>query len=541
MAYLNLPPVGCINDRTYIPGWGEGTEDPYEIAPRTRNALLERRGQEGRFNSLGQLLDVSDFGVSQFEDIILRLSNLERYGNRVRPVWGGPQANEAFFEILESAQKYIHISTYIVGGQAGLKLARLLARKVKEGVKVRIMFCATGFVISGSPSGTGFVSRFSELRSWLFNDMYVRKKIIAELKENNVPFINNVPIGRHWRRRDLRAQGVKNEKAYFQWLKSRGIPDDWAQEQAMIDRECTFGFSNVDHRKMVIVDGDRAFIGSQNLADSYFYENELHEDPNVNWRNWQWHDNSAILEGGAVRQLNQMFAQRWMLSGGDMYDYTDSFYNPPAKRVGNAAVAIEATIPGGVKLPIAKNWKGFLATFFGFDVRPVSEGKNPIKERLLQLPRMATKNFYVEHCYPADASLLEYWAGLAANVPEFQMVVPHHYDTKVLGTECDRYYPELTEAGVQLHGFNRAIMHSKILVMDGYYVAMGSYNLTLRSARADLENEFFIQCADYGIAVRDRIRGDFNECTPVVPAPLDRYRSRRSVPVIDALFRYLLL
>ena len=77
--------------------------------------------------------------------------------------------------------------------------------------------------------------------------------------------------------------------------------------------------------------------------------------------------------------------------------------------------------------------------------------------------------------------------------------------------------------------------------MDGYYVALGSYNLTLRSARADLENELFIQDAAFGGAVRDRIRGDFAECVDVVPGTYARYRSRRSVPFFDAMVRFFII
>lgn len=536
LGYLNLPPVGCIADEVH-----RGGGEHYEVPEGVRRAVLGRRGPTGRFSSLGQLAGIEGFTRRELDTILGDLGNIERYGNRVSPVWGGPEANKALFELLESAASSIHISTYIVGGQTGVRLARLLADKKRQGVEVRLMFCATGLVISGSPSGTGFVSRFSELRSWLVNDSYVRKRIVEELRAGGVPFINNVPIGRHWRRRDLRALGVVSAGAYERWARRRGIPDDWLQEQALIDSHCTFGFANVDHRKMVIVDGCKAFIGSQNLADSYLYDNELDPSPAVNRRNWQWHDNSAILEGGAVRRLNRLFAMRWMLSGGDVYDWNDSHHNPGPRRAGHAAVAVEATIPGGVTLPWSKNWKGFLATLAGFDVRPVSEGANPIKDRLLGLPLLAGSDLYVEHCYPSDASLLTEWARIARRVPKFHMVVPHHYDADLLGNECDRYYPELARAGIRLHGYDRAILHSKILVMDGYYVATGSYNLTLRSSRADLECEFFIQCADYGRAVRDRIRGDLELCTPIVPDRLDRFRSRRSIPIIDAIVRYLFL
>ena len=59
--------------------------------------------------------------------------------------------------------------------------------------------------------------------------------------------------------------------------------------------------------------------------------------------------------------------------------------------------------------------------------------------------------------------------------------------------------------------------------------------------RADMENELFIQDREYGTAVSDLIRGDFEQCRPVTPSAFDTYRSRRSIPVFDALLRYLLL
>lgn len=539
LGYLNLPPVGALNDAGGAPN--AALEGAYELSSEVRSALLRRRGAEGQFQSIGDLTGITGFGIADLVGVISRLGDLERYGHRARPVWGGPESEREFFALLESAEKHIHIETYIIGGQAGLKMARLLARKLREGVAVRVLFCASGFVLSGSPSGTGFVSRLSDLRSYLLNDMYVRKAMIKEMQESGVSFVNSAPIGRHWRRRDFRARGIKSEAAYYGWADSLGIPASWVDEQRRIDRECAVGFANVDHRKMVIVDGERAFVGSQNLADSYFFSNELDPDPKVNVKNWQWHDNSLILEGGCVRRMNRLFARRWILSGGDRYDFEDADYSPPHRRVGDGVVTLETTIPGLVRVPMKKNVGGFLVTLLGGDRRPVDEGFNPVRDRLQKLPLCCQRDFYVEHCYPADGATLAIWAGMLADIPEFHMVVPLFYDTKVLGAECDRYFPEMMAAGGNLHGYHRAIMHSKILVMDGYYVATGSYNLNLRSSRADLENEFFIQDKEYGSGVRDRIRGDFQVCRSVEPSFFDRYRSRRSIPIFDALLRYFLL
>lgn len=539
MAYLNLPPVGALADGDGPPALG--SQDGMELDAALRRALLARRGETGKFRSLANLTNVPGFGPKALYDIATRLGDLERYGNRAQPVWGGPEGERALFSLLEGATRHIHITTLMIGGEIGLRLAALLARKKRQGLDVRIMFCATGFIISGTPSGTGFVSRFSELRSHVFNDMYRRRRIIRKLRESGVEFINNVPIGHHWRRRDLRAKGVDNPAAYYKWSRARGLSDEWLEHQAHIDEHYGPAFSNVDHRKMVIVDGNRAIVGSQNLADSYLYSNRLSADPKVNVQNWQWLDNSTLLEGPCVQALGRLFAERWMLAGGDLFDQTDARYSPAPTRAGHAVVTLDKSIPGMMRVPFRQNIGRLMNAAPGTFRRLHCEGENPIRNRLRQLPELAKHDFYAEHCYPTDAELLEHWTAVARRLGDFVMVVPRHYDTKVLGGECDRTYPAMIDAGARLFRYDKAIMHSKIAVVDGWYVATGSYNLTLRSARSDLENELFIQCPDNGAAVRDRIRDDLRDSTEVTPGSLARYRAQRSLPIVDAVVRYLIL
>ena len=539
LAYLNLPPVGGYADAEGPPDLN--VNDGCELPAALRIPLRARRDRLGQFRSAADFDGIEGFGPEEMLSVRDKVREFPRFGNRVRPVWGGPEGEREFFALLESAERCIHIYTFIFGGDVGMRIAELLARKMREGVEVRLMFCASGFVISGSPSGTGFVSRWSTFRSWFVNDMYLRKRLVCYLDENRIPYLNNVPIGRHWNRKFFRDVGVKSASDYERYMREREVPDAWLEEQMRIDAESGHSFANVDHRKMVVVDGTRAFIGSQNIADSYFYANELDPDPAVNVRNWQWHDNSAILEGPAVSVLSREFAMRWILLGGDRFDWRDPFYTPPPEAVGSAVVTPVSSIPGALKVPLKTNFGRIVRSFFGADARPLSFGAHPIRDRILQLPKLAESDLYVEHCYPSDSALLEHWARLAPSVKNFTMVVPFHYDTKVLGMECNRMYPELLDAGIRAVGYERAIVHSKIAVADGWYTAVGSYNLTLRSARADLETEFFIQCADYGSAVRRLIEQDMTLSSPVRPSAAHRFRSRFSLPVFDAVVRYFIL
>ena len=117
------------------------------------------------------------------------------------------------FELLESAQTSIHIQTYRLGGEVALKLIELLARNMREGIEVRLMFTATGFVISGGPSDIGTVSSLSHLRSYMFHDMDDRKRIFAALNTSEVKWADLAPIGWHWRCVSRKRQGSENADA----------------------------------------------------------------------------------------------------------------------------------------------------------------------------------------------------------------------------------------------------------------------------------------------------------------------------------------
>jgi len=539
LNYLNLPPGCCYADDLDV--FDTADERCYELTKKQRQAILFYREQcGGKFSFFSDLRALHQVEPRLLSEIAERLKNVERYGNSASSFWGGANTLAAYLELLNQATKYIHISTYILGGKVGLEIVRLLEQKMRQGVEVRIIFCASGLVLSGSPSGSGVVSRFSSLRSFLLNDLYARKAILALIKEKNIPFVDSSPIGFHWRRRTMKQKGIDTKQKYYSWVCKNEFPQMWVDEQRAIDAECKIGFANVDHRKITIVDGTKAFIGSQNLSDSYFYENQLDRDPVINRKNWQWHDASYIVSGGCVHQLSDLFACRWWLSGGDRFDYRSSFYRPPPGRVGNACVTTVTTIPGLVSLPWRKNLKGFLRTMIGCRSPVSTSGWNPVRERLKMLPSLAQEKMYVEHCYVSDSELLEEWSAVADKPLCFKMIVPKHYDVFFLGRECNTFYPGLVASGIRVFLYQKAILHTKMTLIDGFYTFVGSYNLNLRSARSDLECVSFIQCDKLGKEIEKQFDNDLNSSVEISLPPTDKKVSRPAIPFIDAFLRYFI-
>lgn len=536
LHYLNLPHGCFLDDSRSLFHGGAAT---YELDDEMRSLVLKERAvQGGEYTDVASLSRLHEAAPELLPEILCRLRDVARYGNHLHEVWGGADSKRAFFDLVQSAEKYIHISTYILGGRVGCELAEILAEKKRHGVEVRLLFAASGLVISGSPSGTGMVNRLTALRSFMVNDLYRRKKLLKKLSEGGVPWLDSSPIGCHWRRHAMKKKGIRSASHYYDWLEVNAFPQSWIVEQQLIDAECGVGFVNVDHRKFIIVDGKKAFIGSQNISDSYFYDNELDDDHRKNHRSWQWHDGSFILSGGAVHTLSDLFAMRWWLSGGDRFDYQSYFYKPAPSREGNASVAIVPTIPGTVRAPLKKNLKGFLKTLFGGRCMLQIEGRNPVRERLLRLPEIARESVFAEHCYPSDTEVLIRWSEMVSDGKMLRLIVPRHYDVHFLGMECDSNLPRLVETGADVLAYHRAILHNKVIVVDEYYVIAGSYNLNLRSSRADMECTFFIQDGNLGKCVCARMEQDLIYCEKVVPSIGMKLRSHFSVPVIDAILRY---
>jgi len=109
------------------------------------------------------------------------------------------------------------------------------------------------------------------------------------------------------------------------------------------------GINSVFHRKFMIVDDRISFIGSLNIGQEYLYEDDLKiiegnprgipPDPKL------WHDGLFAIEGEEfAKRLNTIFAQHWMVEGGDVYDLPDISLDDDEG--GEDVCAIFFTFPG---------------------------------------------------------------------------------------------------------------------------------------------------------------------------------------------------
>ena len=72
-----------------------------------------------------------------------------------------------------------------------------------------------------------------------------------------------------------------------------------------------------DHRKLVLIDGERASVGGRNLAREYFLDfSEVQLNLHSPWNELPWLDAGAWVEGPVLADLERSFRASWTAAGG---------------------------------------------------------------------------------------------------------------------------------------------------------------------------------------------------------------------------------
>ncbi|GMU82283.1 MAG: cardiolipin synthase [Planctomycetota bacterium] len=206
-----------------------------------------------------------------------------------------------------------------------------------------------------------------------------------------------------------------------------------------------------NHRKIAVVDGRTAFMGSQNIGDEY--RGRLK-------RLSPWYDTHLRLRGPAALFIQQVFAEDWVFATGELL--AGEQYFPCCDQPGRSQVQIVPTGPdhdAGVLDQIA-----FAA---------VAQAREVI--------RIATP-YFVPHS--ALRMALTYAARRGVKV---QLVLPTRSDNLLVLWAGRSFYAELLTAGVEIFEFDAGMLHSKIVTVDDRWCMVGSANMDVRSFRLNFE------------------------------------------------------
>jgi len=253
---------------------------------------------------------------------------------------------------------------------------------------------------------------------------------------------------------------VTTDRSLFRYLDEQGVHHiDRASQRVMAGQ--------LEHRKMIVVDGREGFIGGMNVGTAY-------RD--------RWHDVQSRVTGPVVA------------------DMTDSLVREDK--------ALGLNIPRGLRAELrkqraaARSAAGPSAGSTGIRL-VLHDGLADQNQKLLYLRAIDTcsKRVLIENPYLSDSDIVAHLAAAARRGVRVVVIVPHVNDQTFGSAAARSHYQELIESGAEVYeyiGPNREqpqMSHGKVALFDDEVATIGSSNLDARSLVHNHEANIWVRDA----------------------------------------------
>ncbi len=352
-------------------------------------------------------------------------------GNHVVLLENGPNTYAAMFDAIASARDSIDMETYILDGdETGRRFADALIAKQAAGVQVNLIHDGVGTL--GTP-----------------------KEFFKRLSDAGVNVLEFNPVN------PLKAKA------------------GWDVNQR-------------DHRKLLVVDGQRAVLGGVNISSVYSSRGSASPsgfggsrgDPPAktgDGASLPWRDTDIFIEGPVVASLQKLFMETWENQKGA--PLAPRNYFPTLSRQGDEVVR---AIGGSPDQPFSQIY-----------VTLISALNSAESEILL------TNAYFVP-----DPQLMKALTDAVARGVDVKLIVPGTTDSSLVFHAGRSHYEPLLRGGVKIYERRAALLHAKTAVIDGVWSTVGSTNLDWRSFLHNQELSAVILGSEFGVKMRAAFERD---------------------------------
>lgn len=301
--------------------------------------------------------------------------------------------------------------------------------------------------------------------------------------------IKDDEIGRAFQRKacDAAARGVKVyvlydevgshtlSRRYLSTLRASGV-----QVSSFGTRRGPRNFFQVNfrnHRKIVVVDGQTAFVGGHNVGDEYLGRSK---------RFGHWRDTHMRVSGPAVMHLKASFASDWVWATGEVPNIDQI-----APKIAGDAHAL--TVSSGPADPKDKCLLFFLHC--------VSSAKSRV--------------WIASPYFVPDDALLSALQLAALRGVDVRVIIPSVRDHTLVWLASFFFAPEAAGYGIKVYRYRAGFLHEKVVLVDDTYASIGSANFDNRSFRLNFETTTLISSASFAQKVAEMLQEDMKHCDEV--------------------------
>lgn len=246
-----------------------------------------------------------------------------------------------------------------------------------------------------------------------------------------------------------------------------------------------------NHRKIVVIDDQITYCGSQNCADPEFL---------VKAKYAPWVDAMIRFQGPIARQNQYLFAADWMAHVDENIDDLLRRPLPPAEPGVTAQVI--GTGPTVRYSAVPEMFESLMYT--------------ARRELVISTP------YYVPD-EPMQAALCaSARRGVATTI-----IFPARNDSWIVAAASRSYYGELLAAGVRIFEYEGGLLHTKSLTLDGEITLIGSANLDRRSFELNYENNILFYGPVLTADMRQRQDSYIAKSRPVTTEMVGSWPMRR--------------
>jgi cardiolipin synthase len=220
-----------------------------------------------------------------------------------------------------------------------------------------------------------------------------------------------------------------------------------------------------NHRKLLVIDGQIAFTGSQNVIETGYQRRKNHK------RGLHWKDYMARFEGPVVAGIDALFVTDWYSETGELLEREAA----PARASGDGDFDCQV-VPSG----------------------PGFEGENNLRLFNSLVYAAQKKVILTSPYFVPDDSMLYAITTAAQSGLEVELFVSEIGDQFLVFHAQRSYYEALLRAGVKIWLYaGPTILHSKHFTIDDQISVIGSSNMDMRSFSLDLEISVMVRGQEF--------------------------------------------
>ncbi len=344
-------------------------------------------------------------------------------GNEARLLIDGKATFDAIFAGIDAATRYVLVQFFIVhDDQIGRELKARLLAKARQGVAVYFLYDEIG-------------------------SRALPRRYIHEL-----------------RRGGIHAEPFKT---------SRGL-------------SFRFQINFRNHRKIVVVDGQVAFVGGMNVGDEYLGRSR---------RFGPWRDTFSSVSGPATKAVQLSFLDDWHWSTGEVPELDWSIDRDESDKNGTPVLVL----PTGPADDLDS------CTLFFAQAIQVA------KKRV-----WITSPYFVPNPEIVVALELAVLRGV-----DVRILLPGMPDHLLVYLAAFSYLKDTLPIGVKMYRHKEGFLHEKVMLVDDELAAVGTANLDTRSLRLQFEITLLFADQSFAAEVKKMLEADFASSRPLLMSEID--------------------